>query len=278
MPDPKYLILRLIRHFMPDPLVRALLLRSWIIRPGMETREPEKAAEHYIQALNEAGFNLSGKRVMLFGYGGRFAVGCALLRAGAAQVVLCEKDAPPDHVFNRRLLPENDSYLYEKDGRIYPRSEVMPLLQGDIRHMSGQVKPVDFVFSTSVYEHLGDVEGITASLAALTAAAGVHLHFVDMRDHFFKYPFEMLCYDENTWLRWLNPTSHHNRFRLWDYQRVFDRCFEKAEIKITQSDPVAFNRTRTRIRPEFISGDETIDSATLIQILAVSPLRLTIGG
>jgi hypothetical protein len=278
MPDPKYLFPRLVRHFMPDKLVRALLLRNWIIRPGLETSDPQQAAAHYIDTLKEAGYSLTGKRVMLFGYGGRFAVGCALLRAGASHVVLCEKGAPPDHTYNRHLLPENDAYLSEKEGQIAPRPEVMTLLQGDITRMSGKVKLVDFVLSTSVYEHLFDVEGITAALAALTGPAGVHLHFVDLRDHFFKYPFEMLCYDESTWRHWLNPTSHHNRFRVWDYRRVFDRCFEKVEIKINQSDVEAFNRTRERIRPEFISGDINSDAATLIQVLAVLPFRPTIGG
>ena len=273
MPDIRYLVPRVIRHFMPDKAVRALLLRSIIIRPGLETNNPDQAVEVYTRTLNAAGYDLKGKRVLLFGYGGRFAVGCALLRAGASQVVLCEKAAPPDHAFNRRLLPQNAAYLYEENGEVLPRAGLLDLMQGDIREMAGRIKPVDVVLSTSVYEHLDDVDGITAALAALTAADGVQLHFVDLRDHFFKYPFEMLCYDKNTWLNWLNPTSHHNRFRLWDYRRVFERYFQQVDIKINQSDAPAFNRVRSRIRPEFISGDEIQDPATLIQVLTAAPVN-----
>ncbi|MCE1254539.1 MAG: hypothetical protein LWX83_13440 [Anaerolineae bacterium] len=274
MPDPRYLIPRLIRHFMPDKAVRVLLLRSIIIRPGLETSDPTRAVEVYTQTLTEAGRSLQGKRVLLFGYGGRYAVGCALLRAGAAQVVLCEKAAPPDHVFNRSLLPENADYLYEENGQVFPRAGLLTLMQGDIREMAGSINPVDVVLSTSVYEHLDDVDGITAALAALTAPDGVQLHFVDLRDHFFKYPFEMLCYERDTWLNWLNPTSHHNRFRLWNYRQVFERYFKQVDIKINQSNAAAFNRERRRIRPEFISGDETQDTATLIQVLASGPFVL----
>lgn len=278
MPEMKYLIPRVIRHFMPDKLVRMLLLRSWIIRPGLETNDPGKAAEVYLDTLKAAGINLVGRRVLLFGYGGRFGVGCALLHAGAQHVLLCEKGAPPDNTYNRQLLAGSAEYLLERNGQVLPRPELMTLLQGDIRQMVGQVDAVDVVLSTSVYEHLNDVEGITAALAALTRPNGVQLHFVDLRDHFFKYPFEMLCYDEATWRTWFNPTSNHNRYRLWDYQRVFDRCFAKVKIQVNQRDADAFDRTRERIRPEFISGNDQIDSVTLIQVLATLPLHPTMGG
>jgi len=43
----KYLIPRLARHFLPEKFVRFLLLRGWIIRPGIETSSPAEAAERY---------------------------------------------------------------------------------------------------------------------------------------------------------------------------------------------------------------------------------------
>jgi hypothetical protein len=268
MPSVKYLIPRVIRHFMPDQAVRFLLLKSWIIRPGLETKDPASAAEHYVQELGAAGTSLQGKRILVFGYGGRFAVGCALLRAGANQVILCEKGAPPDRVYNRSLLAGFGDLLQEKNGQVLPRGQALTLVQGDIRQMAGQIEPVDIVLSVSVYEHLDDVEGITAALASLTLPDGVHLHFVDLRDHFFKYPFEMLCYDKNTWTTWLNPTSNHNRYRLGDYRRVFETYFESVQLQVTASEPEAFARTRSRIRPEFLSGDDRLDATTLIRVLA----------
>ena len=84
---------------------------------------------------------------------------------------------------------------------------------------------MDLVLSTSVYEHLDDVDGITQALAKLTAPDGAQLHFVDLRDHYFKYPFEMLKFSEAVWRNFLNPTSNLNRFRLPDYRRIFEKLF-----------------------------------------------------
>ena len=277
MPPIRYLIPRVLRHFMPDKAVRFLLLRSWIIRPGLETNQPALAARHYIEELAEAGYSIQGKRILVFGYGGRFAVGCSLLKNGAAQVFLCEKGAPPDDAYNRQLLADFGDLLIEKNGRVVPQGEKLKLVQGDIRELAGQLGTVDIVLSVSVYEHLDDVLGITAALAAVTAPGGIQIHFVDLRDHFFKYPFEMLCYDEKTWRTWLNPTSNHNRYRLDDYRRTFETFFQQVDIKITGREEAAFTRAKARIRPEFLSGDEQKDNVTLIRVV-VSGLKNPPGG
>jgi len=267
----RYLIARLARHFMPDEVARALLRRGMIIRPGLETSDPETAAGRYREVLEQAGTNLDGKRVMVFGYGGSFALGCLLLRQGAGHVVLCDKFAPPDDARNVLLLPEHADYLVEQGGKIHPLPDVITLLQVDIREV--QQEAVDIVLTSSVYEHLDDVEGITRALARLTRPGGMHLHYVDMRDHFFKYPFEMLTYSKQTWQSWLNPTSNLNRYRIPDYRRAFEACFERVEIQVLASDQAAYEKAREHIRPEFISGDLQIDSATLIRVMAFNPLQ-----
>ena len=161
-----YLIPRLARHFMPDNLARALLRRGMIIRPGLETSNPDAAAGRYREILEQAGTSLAGKRVMVFGYGGSFALGCLLLRQGAGHVVLCDKFAPPDDARNALLLPEYADYLVEHEGKVHPLPEFITLLQADIR--DAQQEAVDIVLTSSVYEHLDDVEGITRALARLT--------------------------------------------------------------------------------------------------------------
>jgi hypothetical protein len=196
-----------------------------------------------------------------------------LLEAGAGSVVLCDKYAPADDIHNASLLPKYEAHLFLDEGRPRPRPDHMTLLQADIRdmHPSDEFRPVDLVVSSSVYEHLDDVEGITRSLAELTKPNGLQIHFVDLRDHFFKYPFEMLAYSENAWRGWLNPTSNHNRFRLWDYRSVFDRYFRNVEVQILQRDEAAFEKARPRLRREFVSGNLQDDSVTLVQIIASEP-------
>lgn len=267
-----YLIPRLARHFLPEKLVRALLLRSVIIRPGLETSNPFAAVQRYADVLSERGLSFSGKRILVFGYGGRFDIGFGLLKERAAHVILCDKYAPPDEAHNRQMFGAEEKYFHVEKKGLRPRPEWMTLLEADIRGVetTSQIEPVDIVLSSSVYEHLEDVEGITHALAGLTKPDGLHLHFVDLRDHFFRYPFEMLRFSEATWRRWLNPSSNHNRYRLWDYRRVFESCFEQVEIEVLTHEYEAFRKLKSQIRPEFVSGNIDKDAAATIRVLASS--------
>jgi len=269
-----YLIPRIIRHFLPEKLVRTLLLRNIIIRPGLETDNPFTAVQRYVDMLAKHGLSFQGKRVLVFGYGWRFYIGFGILKEGAAHVILCDKYAPPDDAHNHRMFVAEEKYfLIEKQG-LRPRPEWMTLLNADIRdvHASGSLEPVDLVISSSVYEHLEDVEGITRALAGLTDPDGIQIHYVDLRDHFFKYPFEMLRFSEEAWRRWLNPSSHHNRYRLWDYRRVFEACFGHVEIEILSTEEEAFRKVMPHLRPEFVSGNIYEDAVGVIQVIASKPL------
>ncbi len=211
-----YLLPRLARHFLSEKLVRALLLRNIIIRPGLETSNPFAAVQRYADVLSERWLSFRGKRALVFGYGGRFDIGFGLLKEGTSHVVLCDKYAPPDETHNREMFGAEEKYFHVEKRGLRPRPEYMTLLEADIRDQKVTVEmdPVDIVLSSSVYEHLEDVEGITRALAKLTKPDGIHIHYVDLRDHFFKYPFEMLRFSERTWHTWLNPSSNHNRYRL----------------------------------------------------------------
>jgi len=270
-----YLIPRILRHFMPEKLVRALLLRNIVIRSGLETNDPLAAVQRYIQVFSEYGLSLKDKRVMVFGYGGRFDIGFGLLKAGASHVLLCDKYALADEVHNRRLFEGEEKYFALENGRLRPRPEWMTLLESDIRdfHVNSDSEKMDFVMSSSVYEHVDDVEGITRALASLTKTSGTRIHFVDLRDHFFKYPFEMLRFSESTWRRWLNPSSNHNRYRLWNYRSAFETCFERVEIKILDREEAAFRTLLPYIRPEFISNNMDENFASLILVIASSPKK-----
>lgn len=265
-----YLLLRFARHFIPESVARFLLKRRFIIKPGLESRDPAAAVEQYVSALTARGLSIEGKRLLLFGYGGRFAVGVELLRRGAAHVTLSDHFVLLDEERNAELLPAYEKYLTPN---VQPRPEYITLLHGDIRAADVQqkIQKVDYVLSTSVFEHLDDVDGITRALANLTAPGGAHLHFVDLRDHYFKYPFEMLTFSAFAWKNFLNPTSNLNRFRLRDYQRVFNSSFQTTDFIVTERDLEAFRAARARIRAEFLSGDESADAATLIQVFAQTP-------
>lgn len=264
-----YLLLRLIRHFLPEPVTRFLLRRGIVIRPGLETREPAAAVERYREALARRGASLTGKRVLVFGYGGNFAVGAELLKAGARHVVLLDRFAPPDDRRNRGLVRLYPDYFRLRGNQVVTNEAFITLIHDDVKNV--RVEKFDLALSSSVYEHLDDVDGLTAALASLTAKDGIHVHYVDLRDHYFSLPFEMLKFSERTWKNWLNPTSNLNRFRLRDYRRVFEKYFSTVEINALAREAEAFARARNRIRPEFLTGDEAHDTVTLIEVIASRP-------
>jgi hypothetical protein len=268
----RYLLLRLARHFMPEGIARFLLKRRWIIRPGLESSDPLAAVDQYIKGLAGHGKSIKGQRVLVFGYGGRFAVGVELLAQGASHVVLCDHFVLLDRERNLELLPKYEKHLHMVNDEVLPRPEHITLLHGDIRNakIQAQISAVDLVLSTSVYEHLDDVEGITSALTKLTKPGGSHLHFVDLRDHYFKLPFEMLAYSESTWKNFLNPTSNLNRYRLPSYQRIFESHFKQVNVNVLARQENEFKQMGNRIRPEFLTGDISIDSVTLIELFAES--------
>jgi SAM-dependent methyltransferase len=266
-----YTVPRLVRRFAPRGIVR-LLLRHGILGSGpgtgAETLNHEAAAGRYLDTLAEFERSIVDMKILLFGYGGSFGVACALLEAGATHVILCDRFASPDERRNIGLLPRYARYLVQDD-TVTPRPEYMTIIQDDIRAVTAHagVVSVDLVLSRSVFEHLDDVEGTTESLVRLTKPAGMHVHFIDLRDHFFTYPFEMLCYSEPFWRRWLNPDSNLNRYRLPDYRRVFEQRFAKVDINAIRSDPDGFAIAKRRIRPEFLTGDDQIDAVTVIRVV-----------
>ncbi len=270
-----YLTLRLIRHFMPRPAVHFLLRYNLIIQPGFETREPKERIENYRQILERSGRSFRSQSILNFGYGGNFALACGLLEAGASHVTLLDKFAPPENFFNRQLLPRYEQYLTITNGKVLPRSGFIELLQADLFDLAAQSKPPEFdiVLSSSVYEHLDQVERITQALAALTKLDGCQIHFIDLRDHYFKYPFEMLAYSESAWQKWLNPGSNLNRYRYTDYKQAFQNHFKEVRLEVLERDLEKFERARQQIRPEFLTGDPAIDAVTLLQVYAAGPIQ-----
>jgi hypothetical protein len=267
-----YLAFRLLRRAAPAPLMEwALQLRLGVVS-GMETRLPEEAAQRYVDALAGVRRSLEGASVLVFGYGGSFGLPVALLRRGARHVVLCDPYAVPNRSANRELAAQAAPYLRMLDGEADPDPGWITMVHGDVRAYAARPgKPVDLVLSSSVYEHLEDPEGVTAALAQVTALSGYHLHFIDLRDHFFKYPFEMLCHAEADWQRFLNPPSYLNRYRVGQYEAVFRRHFAEVRWEALSRDPQAFGRAKARLRPEFLTGDDNLDAVTRIVLYAGNP-------
>jgi SAM-dependent methyltransferase len=273
MPDLKYVLPRVIRHFLPESAVSFLLKNKLIIQPGLETLSPEKAVKRYLDQLKLHELSLVNKRVMVFGYGGNLTIGCLLLQAGSRQVVLCEREGFSNFLNMESLRMRFPQYFLKDPNGFKVNPKLIVLFHGDIAKLTADksFEKIDLVLSTSVFEHLKDPQQVTKSLAQITNPKGSHLHFIDLRDHFFKYPFEMLCYTNSVWEKWLNPTSNLNRFRISDYRNLFNRYFSTTIIVIEERDLEKFSISRSRIQKQFLSMNDEEDCTTQIHLLASFP-------
>jgi hypothetical protein len=270
----KYLILRFIRHFLPDKWVVFLKNRNLIIQPGLETFSPKKAVEQYSVELEHQGIFLRNKNILVFGYGGNLAVGCEFIRAGAGRVFLCEQKGFSMDFNNEILSSQYPDCFQNISGKVIADPQRIMIYHLDLKVIMTQptFEKVDLVVSNSVFEHLKEPGMIASQLAQMTKPKGSQLHFIDLRDHYFKYPFKMLCYSEQTWSNWLNPTSHLNRLRSSDYRNIFSAAFQEVKIVVDARDLNNFLLARPGIKKEFLSGNDDEDSTTLIHILASNPL------
>ena len=265
-----YLALRLVRRHLPDRITRALLHRGIFIKPGLETTNPDQAIRRFIDGLAATGDTVTGRRVLIFGYGGGFGVGVGLLQAGARHVVLLDPYAQPVDRINVGFAATGSPFLSVGNGRAVPNPEYLTIVHTSLaEYLDRGGEPADLVLSNSVLEHVDGLTHVVPQLARATSLGGRQLHYVDLRDHFFKYPFEMLCHSERVWRRWLNPGSNLNRLRATDYERLFKASFTEVQVEPLESYPQEFHALRSRIRPEFLTGDEAQDAIVRILVRAM---------
>jgi hypothetical protein len=259
-----YWLLRLVRRATPQPVVELLLDRGIYLKPGLDTSAPARVARAYVARAAAHGVEVAGKTICVVGYGGGLGVGLYLLEAGAGRVILQDPFAPR-RTARDRALPADLLARYLRDGE--PATDRLALVHQPLdAYARRHPACADVVVSSSVLEHVADVDALLGGCAALTAAGGLGIHHIDLRDHYFRYPFEMLCYDRATWDRWLDASNHLNRLRLPDFERAFRRHFGQVEIAVVEHLREEFRRVRHRIRPEFLAGDEEIDAAAIVRV------------
>ena len=263
-----YLVLRLARRHLPGRIIREMLARRIILTPGLETTDPAAAVQRFLDAIAASGTTVVGRRVLIFGYGGSYGVGVGLLGAGAKHVVLVDPYAVAVPAANRALT-ERSRFLTLVDGQARPLPEFMTVVSAPLgSYLAAGGEPADIVLSNSVLEHVSDVAETVPELARAMARGGTQIHVVDLQDHFFRHPFEMLCHSERVWRGFLNPGSNLNRLRARDYERIFRASFSRVAVEPLAANLAAFRAVRSRIRPEFLTGDDGRDALTWILVRA----------
>lgn len=268
-------MLRWIRHVLPQCLVHFFLQKKFLIGgSGAETNYPDIIVDKYEARLNVPGYSLKGKKILVFGFGGYLGFAVELLKRGAEHVYLYDKYAPLDDSKNAALYLKDNSYLVDENKKIRPDSKYITMIKCDFdEYAAVNIGSIDCVMSNSVLEHVDNVDETVDLFKKTMSEDGVNIHFIDLRDHFFKYPFHMLCFSEKIWKKYLNPGSNLNRYRTYDYRKIFNKYFDEVKIEAVSSNLEAFIKLKKKIKPEFIVGDNTEDSITKICVMATNSIN-----
>ncbi|MBL8028958.1 MAG: class I SAM-dependent methyltransferase, partial [Fibrobacteres bacterium] len=130
---------------------------------------------------------------------------------------------------------------------------------------------VDIIVSRSVLEHITNPSAAIREQARILKKGGVFIHFIDLRDHIFKWPFEMLTFSKQTWENSLtnpkNGAGYQNRLRSDDWFSLFSSIngFTDIKIDVLTENPNAFKSIKGRLDKEFSGKDpETLKAAIII--------------
>lgn len=252
----EYVSLRLLRRFAFNERIAHRFVR-WLpyYAPSVNEAEPMRIARGYASALESAGIFLARQRVLEVGAGRTNVVGYALASMGAAAVTLLEPFVP----FDAR-----------RDTVLRKSALASAAIDADLVHRISSFADVadssiDVLMSNSVLEHVLDLRSFLTNCRRVLATDGVMLHQVDYRDHFFKYPYAFLTFNEQTWSRWLDP-GDLPRWRLPDHLAEFAAVGFAVEVLARESAAEAFARIEAQLVGRFATGAPGIDvtSATLL--------------
>ena len=263
-----YIAARILRRLTPRIVHSFLIKRSLLIRAGLDSTEPESSAERYKSLLSNYNVSLEGKSIIVFGFGGTYAVAANLLSFGAAHVALIDLRENLQTRMNLEIANKYDEYFSIEKGRAVPNSRFISVYYGDIRSKKTGLSNADIILSNSVMEHVEDLSGIIDSLCKFSNPPGVHLHFIHIGDHFGKHPFEMLTYSDFVWSNFLNPPSNLNRLRKGDHVKSYSKKFNEVKSEVILQDILEFKTEKHRIRKEFISGSDEDDSIIVFSLFA----------
>ncbi len=271
-PPARYWTMRLLRRMTPQRIVATMLDRGFYLKAGWDTSAPNVSLQLYEDAARQHGKTLRDSHVCILGYGGGFAVALHMLELGVRHVTLQDPYCERRNYRNKQLDPSRMAKFFDNDGGTWlPKHEYITVTREPMERLASASSQIfDFVVSSSVLEHVSDLKSVIPACAQLTKPGGLNIHVVDLRDHYFKYPFEMLCYSTATWNRWLNASNNLNRWRLPQYQEIFDGLFSRTEIHILESLEEDFYKVRHRIRPEFLTGIDQQDAVARIRVVATA--------
>lgn len=285
--NPAYIGARLVRRMLPEIIAHRLLSKRHLSPKDIY----ESISRTYARAINQSGLaesfgEAASLTVLEAGTGFYNPAAAPLLLSGVRRLILLEPFIGPNPDYARfrerfdallRLAREDPDYPLARydaahtaagpDG-LPDRIELSRRLWEDTGLPSNSI---DGIFSASVLEHLRDPDAVLRECARILRPGGFMVNAIDMRDHFFRYPFEMLKYSQSGWK--LLTTSrggsgYQNRWRIGHWLDALSRHgFESTVVQSSEFQELA-ERERPYFDPEF--RDLPIEQLRVLGALVVS--------
>jgi SAM-dependent methyltransferase len=256
--NPAYFGARILRRILPETIAQQVLSRR-----GVSSRKVyEGTTRTYLNAIKETGIeSMFGENASLTvleaGTGFYNPASAPLLLSGVARLILLEPFLGNNPDYARFIERLDDLLAFARKDPAYP----LPLKNTPPRVSDGSLpeevelsahlwedtqlpaESIDGVFSASVLEHLRAPETIVSECGRIVRTGGFMINTLDMRDHFFRYPLEMLKYSQDGWNRLTTPaggSGYQNRWRIGRWLDALSRHgFDTVVIPIRQSEEIA---------------------------------------
>lgn len=251
----EYVFCRLIRKFLlPDnsPLFIKNLIPYYDVT--LNEVDPRPIVDLYLKYADMKSLSMAGKKVLEIGSGSTNSVGyelmgrCDLAHYWGYEPYACFKENA-DVILRDRISKKYENWDESKIKRLTTLGAIPD-------------NSADVILSKSVLEHVYDLDYLFAQLQRILKTDGWMIHYVDYRDHFFKYPYHFLRYSESTWNRFLNPGSLP-RWRVYDHTDAFTKQGCEVETLYSERDDDWFQRIKNDLHPDFKTRDENEVAVTI---------------
>ena len=259
--NPIYISARLLRRAMPEAIAQ-----RWLSRRGISAGELyRQTSSKYLRAIVEGG--LAGEfvpdadlTIMETGTGLYNPAAAPLMLSGASRLILLEPFIGPQPDYDRFRTRFHALLTSANEDAGYPLAKQAAQAPA-IANEAGALPPgvelstqlweetglpeasVDGIFSSSVLEHLRDADGVLKECGRIVKPGGFMVNIVDMRDHFFRYPFEMLKFSEAGWGKLTTGdggSGFQNRWRLGRWLDCLSRHgFDTTVIPLQEDESLA---------------------------------------
>lgn len=267
-----YMLRGLIRHQIPDRWFFGLM--KLFGNSTLSETDPDGSMLELVNRLESIGTELRGKHILDVGSGRYARVALRMLKAGAKRVTLVDMYAVeltrPEH--RSMLLQDCNNLGLDADDAL---ARIL-VYSADITSMPAPTaeQAVDIVSTAAALEHARDPQAVLTKCWEWLKPGGLTSHFIDLRDHSFQTPFEMLTFSDQVWKRWLDPQGGFslNRWRVTDYVTAMQRIgFAGIDYKVLQSDKAGLSVVMPRLDERFRSISTDMLSALWVHLYAWKP-------